>query len=376
MEEVVSVFIQNSISQALEFHRREGSPAAKYFFLKDPKSLGVRREYEESNFLFLKEEIPGLTAIFPKDICQHLTKENILFSWDAYDEGQLAHHNGASIGPQNRLLDSFDLSKLTTFTPFRKIVEDQLGENYRFSANTYQFPDPLVKKELSYYFEENHHAQTYFETRNEVLGRDYSTKFSSLLSCGRLNVRYLYNYLKDYEGKYGANKSTYWISFEILWREFFYWSYQKNKEVYFSRNGLQGPKDYQRPAESLDYLSSFKNDPFMMAVSNELIQSGFISNRFRQVFASSLVHYYKFDWILGAQFFEHYLIDYDVYSNWGNWQYQAGVGHDPRGSRVFNVLKQLETYDPKYEYIKMWAGPSQDSEIKNALDLIYKKRPL
>ena len=81
--------------------------------------------------------------------------------------------------------------------------------------------DEEVNNRLDYFFDKNKLASTYFETRNELVGDDFSTKLSAFLSCGALDVRYLYNRVKDYENQVGANKSTYWIIFELLWREFF-----------------------------------------------------------------------------------------------------------------------------------------------------------
>jgi deoxyribodipyrimidine photo-lyase len=48
------------------------------------------------------------------------------------------------------------------------------------------------------------------------------------------------------------------------------------------------------------------------------------------------------------------LIDYDVCSNWGNWNYTAGVGNDARGFRYFNIPKQAKDYDPNGNYVKHW----------------------
>jgi deoxyribodipyrimidine photo-lyase len=53
-------------------------------------------------------------------------------------------------------------------------------------------------------------------------------------------------------------------------------------------------------------------------------------------------------------YFEHALLDYDVCSNWGNWNYVAGIGNDPREDRYFNILKQAGQYDPKGEFVKHW----------------------
>ena len=60
------------------------------------------------------------------------------------------------------------------------------------------------------------------------------------------------------------------------------------------------------------------------------------------------------DWRLGAAWFESQLIDYDVYSNQGNWLYLAGLGTDPRGGRRFNIAKQEQDHDPRGEYQRLW----------------------
>ena len=58
-------------------------------------------------------------------------------------------------------------------------------------------------------------------------------------------------------------------------------------------------------------------------------------------------------------FFEQQLLDYDVASNWGNWQYLAGVGADPRGKRHFDLDKQTRQYDPEGRFINKWQGRIQ-----------------
>ena len=62
----------------------------------------------------------------------------------------------------------------------------------------------------------------------------------------------------------------------------------------------------------------------------------------------------KLDWRLGAEWFESMLLDHDVCSNYGNWNYAAGIGNDPRENRKFNIIKQGLDYDPDGDYVKMW----------------------
>ena len=86
----------------------------------------------------------------------------------------------------------------------------------------------------------------------------------------------------------------------------------------------------------------------------ELLATGFMSNRGRQNVASFLTKNLGINWQMGAEWFESLLIDYDVCSNWGNWNYTAGVGNDGRGFRYFNIPKQAKDYDPEGKYVKHW----------------------
>jgi deoxyribodipyrimidine photo-lyase len=95
----------------------------------------------------------------------------------------------------------------------------------------------------------------------------------------------------------------------------------------------------------------------------QLNSTGYMSNRGRQLVASCLVHELGLDWRYGAAYMEQQLIDYDMASNWGNWQYLAGVGADPRGHRQFNLAKQTQTYDPDGLFIERWQGNNADSTL-------------
>ena len=85
--------------------------------------------------------------------------------------------------------------------------------------------------------------------------------------------------------------------------------------------------------------------------------TGYLSNRLRQITASYLIHDLQCDWRAGAAWFEHQLVDYDVYSNQGNWLYIAGRGTDPRGGRRFDPVQQARAYDPQGAYQDLWSRP-------------------
>lgn len=210
---------------------------------------------------------------------------------------------------------------------------------------------------LRYYLWESDRARTYKETRNGLVGGDYSTKFSAWLAQGCLSPKMIYHELKKYEAQRGANKSTYWIFFELLWRDFFRLMAKKYGNRIFLRGGTQGeePEGLRNDWRLFNYwLEGETGVPFIDANMRELNLTGFMSNRGRQNVASFLVKDLKVNWQMGAEYFESLLIDYDVASNWGNWNYVAGVGSDPRENRYFNIISQARRYDPEGEYVKQW----------------------
>ena len=85
---------------------------------------------------------------------------------------------------------------------------------------------------------------------------------------------------------------------------------------------------------------------------------------------SCLVNELQLDWRYGAAFFEKHLIDYDVASNYGNWQYIAGLGADPQGGRHFDLEKQAREHDPTGTFVEKWGGrrPSQPKYVNDPAD--------
>merc|ERR1719321_1447455 len=128
----------------------------------------------------------------------------------------------------------------------------------------------------------------------------------------------------------------------------------------FVPGGITGQN--QRWSGSADSLIQWKEgrtgDQLVDANMRELSATGFMSNRGRQNVASYLIFDLGVDWRYGAAHFEEHLLDYDPCSNWGNWVAAAGL----TGQRVnrFNTRKQLNDYDPKREYVRLWleGGPS------------------
>ena len=219
----------------------------------------------------------------------------------------------------------------------------------------------------------------YKDTRNGLLGTDFSTKLSAWLALGCITARQVHWQMLELEdgrdqqykgtegfGK-GENKGTAAVRFELLWRDYMRLCTRKFGPRLFRLEGFRNDTAYQwktpggkgnspEAAEILErFLRGTTGTSFIDASQRELFLTGYTSNRARQNVASYLAKHMGMNWKLGAEWYECMLIDYDVSSNWGNWQYVSGVGNDPRGeARVFNPIKQGCDYDPEGEYCKAW----------------------
>ncbi|BDD02869.1 DASH family cryptochrome [Aureibacter tunicatorum] len=209
------------------------------------------------------------------------------------------------------------------------------------------------------YFYKTKSLQVYKYTRNGFIGDNYSSKFSPWLANGSLSARKIYWEVKKFESEYGANESTYWLIFELYWRDYFKHLAIKHQNDLFKIGGFKHKKyDWKQDPVLIDqWINGKTADPFVNANMVELHQTGWMSNRGRQNVASYFAKDLKLDWRIGASYFESLLIDYDVHSNYGNWQYVSGVGNDPR-DRKFNVKLQAERYDKNGKFQKLWLQPS------------------
>ena len=207
------------------------------------------------------------------------------------------------------------------------------------------------------YLFESRSILSYKQTRNGLTGSNYSSKFSAWLASGCISSRQVYQSIKNFEVDIAANESTYWLYFELLWRDYFRLVMKKYGTRLFHLSGIK-QKITSWPVHNPSLLERWiqgeTGNDFIDANMLELRHTGFMSNRGRQNVASYFCHDLKMDWRMGAAYFEQQLIDYDVCSNWGNWAYVAGVGNDPRPNRYFNIDKQANDYDANKSYRKLW----------------------
>ena len=232
-------------------------------------------------------------------------------------------------------------------------------ETHTNSVFTFKGGESSALKRLSNYVFETKKIGFYKKTRNGLLGPDYSSKLSSWLANGSISARTIYWAVKKFEEQHFKNESTYWLIFELMWRDYFKYVSLKYGNKIFKLGGILDKKYSwsEDPDIIKKWIQGETSESFVNANMIELKNTGWMSNRGRQNVASYLTKNLNIDWRIGASYFESMLIDYDVHSNYGNWMYVAGVGNDPR-DRVFNVKLQAERYDPNGKFQNLWLQPT------------------
>ncbi|MDG1674152.1 MAG: DASH family cryptochrome [Flavobacteriales bacterium] len=268
----------------------------------------------------------------------------------------------------------------TRLTTPEGLTSDKVPDLDEFLASTGQTMPPVdsrsvlpfkggaseARARLKHYFWDTKRLAAYKKTRNGLVGADYSSKFSPWLAHGCISPRRIASEVYRFEDSVEANDSTYWLVFELIWRDYFRFVAMKYGSRIFHRKALKpdsANRGTQRPAFEA-WKEGRTRDAFVNANMKELARTGFMSNRGRQNVASYLVHDLGIDWRLGASWFEHMLLDYDPASNAGNWIYVSGVGNDPRPNRKFNTQRQAEMYDGDGTYQTLWSTDALELDVR------------
>ena len=212
--------------------------------------------------------------------------------------------------------------------------------------------------------------KSYKDTRNGMVKWDDSTKLSPWIAVGALSVRLVFQEIKKYEQERVANDSTYWLFFELLWRDYFRLNAEERKDALFTKKApisTTGRPEEEQTALFRRWAEGETGHDFIDANMIELKSTGWMSNRGRQNVASFLSKRLCLPWQWGADHFERWLIDYELCSNWGNWSYVAGVGQDPR-NRIFNPDSQAQAYDPTGGYRQRWLNSRREHDLSKVLE--------
>lgn len=213
------------------------------------------------------------------------------------------------------------------------------------------------------YFGTEHHLDHFNETRYELCGAYRSSSFSPWLAAGCLSPKYVYAELIAYQKENRCKKAAQAFFQELLWRDYYRLMGKKYGDAIFEKGGIRG-QDSKSLVEDWTAFDAWRNGetavPLINACMLQLKYTGFLSQKGRQLVSSYLVNDLGIHWRMGAAYFQHILIDYDICSNWVNWNIVGGVGPDPKEDRCVNVENQTKRFDSKGEYTRRWS----DSVLK------------
>lgn len=290
--------------------------------------------YHPDDINFQIEDVPDVFTVFRKNIEKNL-----------------------SVRPTTKAykLEESNLVQNPTQIPHLEQLGYQKIPIPKHTAFPFQGGTTTAEERIHKYFFESQKLGVYKKTRNGLLGIDYSSKLSPWLANGSISAPMIYWEVKKFEKLFYKNQSTYWLIFELIWRDFFkYISLKYQNKIYLLSGIKEVHYDWSNNQQMIkDWINGSTSEPFINANMIELKQTGWMSNRGRQNTASFFAKTMKLDWRIGAAYFESMLLDYDTHSNYGNWMYVSGVGNDPR-DRVFDTMWQAQRYDPKSKYQLLW----------------------
>jgi deoxyribodipyrimidine photo-lyase len=316
-ESKTNTLIKESISESINFVEDYDQ------FLYHPDAVSKKFENIPDVFTGFRKKLEKYVEILPESTISKLSADNLI-------------ENNTEI-PSLKVL-GFDAFKI-----------------HRNSAFPFLGGETEALKRIDHYFFETKKVGFYKQTRNGLVGVDYSTKFSAWLANGSLSAKTIYYKIKEYEKEFGSNQSTYWVVFELIWRDYFKYISLKYESKIFKIGGILNREyDWSTDQKVIQqWIDGETKDDFVNANMIEIKETGWMSNRGRQNVASYFAKELLVDWRIGASYFESLLLDYDVHSNYGNWMYVAGVGNDPR-DRKFNTQLQAERYDGNHKFRKIW----------------------
>ncbi len=211
-------------------------------------------------------------------------------------------------------------------------------EDIGFKKTDYRFVQPLLDKKKIESYDKN----------RDFPALDDTTRLGIALRFGTISVRECVNFAAKY--------NEIWLN-ELIWREFFM------QILYHFPKVIK--KCFKQKYENIEWRNNeneFKlwcegktGYPIVDAGMRQLNETGFMHNRVRMITASFLTKHLLIDWRWGEAYFAEKLLDYELSSNNGNWQWAAGCGCDAAPYfRIFNPYEQTKKFDKDQKYIKTW----------------------
>lgn len=309
-------------------------------------------EYDISE-VFLNHDYEPAAVKRDKSVEEFLNKKGIKFN----------SYKDQVIFEKNEVTKS-DGKPYTIFTPYSKTWLDRLKKedikvfsSEKLKNNFLKLNNkPLLLEDIGFKRsgilippkEINKSIISNYENTRDIPSVNGTTKLSIHLRFGTLSIRQLV--------RSAVNLNDTWLK-ELIWREFFmmilhHFPYSAVTSFRHEYDKISWRNDEE---EFNAWCNGKTGFPIVDAGMRELNATGFMHNRVRMITASFLCKDLLIDWRWGERYFAEKLLDYELSSNVGNWQWAAGTGCDAAPYfRIFNPLSQQQKFDPELIYIKKW----------------------
>ncbi|MBI3235570.1 MAG: deoxyribodipyrimidine photo-lyase [Bacteroidetes bacterium] len=269
----------------------------------------------------------------------------------------------------------------TVFTPYSKKWKAKLNDFYLKSYPTEKYFTNFFKTEYlpNISLQDMGFNELFVEFSPDIVSQKLISNYSqtrdipSILGTSRLGIHFRFGTISIRQKAVAAMKLNETYLNELIWREFYMqilWHFPQVVHQSF-RSDYDKIRWVNNEADFKKWCDGKTGIPIVDAGMRELNETGYMHNRVRMIVASFLTKNLLIDWRWGEAYFAQKLLDFELASNNGGWQWAAGSGTDAAPYfRVFNPILQAEKFDPQNIYIKKWVKEYGTKDyIKPIVDL-------
>lgn len=251
------------------------------------------------------------------------------------------------------------------FTPYSKVWRakyeahtPEILPDHSKAGNWHQWQAGQVHSLIEMGFEPSNISTPVLNVKEELIRKyDQQRDFPALDATSRLGIHLRFGTISIRQLAQKTKKLNWTYLNELIWRDFYAMILANNPHV--AERAFKPQYDHipwRQDEEGFEkWCQGMTGYPIVDAGMRELNQTGFMHNRVRMIVASFLTKHLLIDWRWGEAYFASKLLDFDLASNNGGWQWAAGTGTDAQPYfRVFNPQSQTEKFDPQLVYIKKW----------------------
>jgi len=348
---------------------RYGKPLEIWPKLLEEYEVGAvyaNRDYEP----YARERDGGVQELLQaRNIPFHTYKDHVIF-----EQGEVLKGDG---------------TPYTVFTPYSRKWKEKLGSRMeriaddagneeaisfylkpypskQHSGNFHQMPEQPMPSLESLGFE-----RTAIEIPSKTVSRslirhyDKTRDIPGIEGTSRLGIHFRFGTISIREKAWRAQQLNETFLNELIWRDFYamilaHFPHVAHRSFRPEYDNIEWRNDEQ---EFKKWCEGSTGYPIVDAGMRQLNQTGYMHNRVRMIAASFLAKHLLVDWRWGEAYFAQKLLDYDLASNNGGWQWAAGSGTDAAPYfRIFNPYSQQEKFDKDFKYIKQWVPEHGTSE--------------